>query len=104
MKHKETYELLNKINIPVAYDHFEDNKSIIPPFIVYREQSPDYLYADDNNYCGFNNFEVELVTLKKDISFEEKIETLFKENNIPYSKSDEDWDEVERIYHIFYEI
>ena len=37
MKYKQIFDLLKTIGIPVAYDHFESNKNITPPFMVYRE-------------------------------------------------------------------
>ena len=40
MTHKEIYELLKTLNIPVAYDHFVSNKEIPLPFVVYREVRP----------------------------------------------------------------
>ena len=53
---------------------------------------------------SFLNFEIELVTSKKDVELENKISNLLTENKIPYDKEDEVWDESEKIYHIFYEI
>lgn len=104
MEHKELFELLKTLNIPVAYDHFDDNKNLVPPFMAYREQVPDNFKADNKTYVSFLNFEIELVTSKKDVELENKISELLTENNIPYDKDDEKWDDDEKIYHIFYEI
>lgn len=104
MKHKELLDLLKKINIPVAYDHFDDNKKIKPPFMAYREVKPSNFGADNKVYISFPNFEIELVTIKKDVKLENKISDLLTENNILYEKNDEIWDSTEKIYHIFYEI
>lgn len=104
MKHKDLYKLLKTVGIPVAYDHFEDNKNLTPPFMAYREQSPNNLKADGITYYSALNFEIELVTSKKDVELEDKISNLLTENKIPYDKEDEVWDENEKIYHIFYEI
>ncbi len=104
MKHEELLKLLKKINIPIAYDHFPDNKRMEPPFMAYREQIPDNFKADNKNYVSFFNFELELVTTKKDIELEKKISDLLNENDIPYEKTPEIWDNDEKIYHIFYEI
>lgn len=104
MKHKELFELLKAIKIPVAYDHFDDNKSLIPPFMAYREQSMDNFKADNKNYYSEKHFEIEVVTSKKDVALEESIEELFNNNDISFEKSDEIWDKEEKIYHIFYEI
>lgn len=104
MKHKDLFNLLKKIGIPVAYDHFDDNKKMEPPFMAYREQAPNNFKADNITYVSSFNYEIELITSKKDIELEEKISILLTESNISYDKTDEIWDSEEKIYHIFYEI
>lgn len=104
MEHKVLFKLLKSVGIPVAYDHFDDNKLTNPPFIAYREQQPDNFKADNTVYSVFLNYEIELVTSKKDVELENKISDLLTKNDIPYEKTDEIWDNDEKIYHIFYEI
>ena len=102
MKYEELYNLLKTLNIPVAYDHFNSNKTVNPPFIVYREQTPDTFKADDKTYYRPYNFEIELITDKKDIDLESRVEVLLKD--IPYDIETGSWDEEEKIYHNFYYI
>ncbi len=104
MKHKQLFDLLKTLNIPVAYDHFDSNKQINPPFIVYRELAPETFKADGITYYRPYEFEIELVTEIKDVSLEGQVETLLTENNIPYDMDNELWDDDEKIYHNFYEI
>lgn len=104
MKHKEVYDMLKTLKIPVAYDHFDSNKKIVPPFIAYREISPDTFKADGITYYRPYEFEIELVTEIKDVTLEQSIEDLLTSYNIPYDVETEVWDEDERIYHSFYEI
>jgi hypothetical protein len=104
MKHKDIYDLLKTLDIPVAYDHFDTNKNINPPFIAYREVSPDMFNANNITYYRPYNFEIELVTEKKDVVLQQAIEDLLTNNQIPYELDNEIWDEDERIYHNFYEI
>lgn len=104
MEHKDIYDLLKTLNIPVAYDHFDSNKNVNPPFIAYREISPDTFKADGITYYRPYEFEIELVTEKKDVALEKTIEELLTNNKIPYDVENEVWDEDERIYHNFYEI
>ena len=104
MEHKDIYDLLKTLNIPVAYDHFDTNKKISPPFIAYREISPDTFKADGITYYRPYEFEIELVTEIKDVELEKTIEGLLTSHNIPYDVENEVWDEDERIYHNFYEI
>lgn len=104
MKHAEIYNLLKTLNIPVAYDHFNTNKEVTPPFIAYREVAPETFKADSVTYYRPYNFEIELVTEIKDPGLEQAIEELLTNNQIPYDINAEVWDDDERIYHNFYEI
>ena len=104
MKHKTIYELLKTLNIPVAYNHFNSEQNVVPPFVAYREASPETFKADGQTYYRPYNYEIELITEKKDVVLEKKIEDLLTTNNLPYDKSDEVWDEDEKIYHNYYEI
>lgn len=102
--HKQIYDLLKTLNIPVAYDHFISNKDISIPFVVYREIQTDTFKADDKTYYRSHEFEIEVITEKKDLILQQQIEDLLTTNNIPYDVSDEVWDEEEKIYHNYYEI
>ena len=102
--HKTLYDLLKTLNIPVAYDHFISNKDISIPFVVYRETSTDTFKADGKTYYRPYNFEIELITEKKEVAIQETIEKLLTDNNIPYDIADEIWDDDEKIYHNYYEI
>lgn len=104
IEHKDLYDLLKTLEIPVAYDHFESDKETPIPFIIYRETSPATFKADGITYHQFFNYEIELVTIKKEIALERQIEELLTTNKIPYDKNDEVWDSDEKIYHNFYEI
>lgn len=104
MTHKQIYDMLKTLGIPVAYDHFDSNKAIQPPFVVYRELAPDTFKADGITYYRPYEFEIELVTEKKDVSLEGQVETLLTNNHIPYDMENEIWDDDEKIYHNFYEI
>lgn len=104
MKHKKLFDLLKTIGIPVAYNHFESNKNITLPFMVYREISPNTFKADGITYYRSYEYEIELITEKKDVVLQETIEKLLTDNSIPYDLEAEVWDEEEKIYHNFYEI
>ena len=102
--HKRIYDLLKTLNIPVAYDHFVSDKEISIPFVVYREISPDTFKADGVTYYRPYDFEIELITEKKEVALQQTLEELLTTNNIPYDVGDELWDDDEKIYHNFYEI
>ena len=104
IEHKQLYDLLKTLDIPVAYDHFDSNKEVSIPFLVYREQALSTFKADDLTYHQFYNYEIELITEKKEIALERQLEELLTTNKIPYDKNDEVWDNNEKIYHNYYEI
>lgn len=104
IEHKNLYDILLTLGIPVAYDHFDSNKQISIPFLVYREQELSTFRADDITYHQFYNYELELITEKKEIAIERQLEGILTNNKIPYEKKDEVWDNDEKIYHNYYEI
>ena len=104
MTYEYLFQLLKTLDIPVAYDHFDSNKEISIPFIVYRAITPDVFNADGITYYRPYNYEIELVTEKKDITLEASIESLLTTNKIPYEAGAEVWDDEEKIYHNFYEL
>lgn len=102
--YKQIYDLLCTLGIPVAYDHFDSNKQVVPPFAVYRQTGADTFKANNKTYYKANNFEIELITTKKDLSKDESLEALLDNANIPYDVTEPVWDNDEKIYHTFYEI
>ena len=74
--HKRIYDLLKTLNIPVAYDHFVSDKEISIPFVVYREISPDTFKADGITYYRPYEFEIELITEKKEVALQQTLEEL----------------------------
>ena len=104
IEHKDLFTKLKTLNIPVAYDHFDSNKEIEIPCLAYREIELSTFMADGITYHQFFNYELELVTEKKEVELERQLEGLLTTNKIPYEKKDEVWDNEEKIYHNYYEI
>lgn len=102
MSESELYEIIKELKLPCAYNKFDDDNHI-PPFILYRNDEPESFFADDKNYINFNNYVVDLVTTKKDVGLEKKLEKLFLDHNIPFEKNEE-WIDTERIFQISYYI
>lgn len=101
MNEKELYELLQELNIPVAYNHFVAEDNITPPFILYRNDTANNLKADDKTYFKQHEYIIDLVTDTKDTVKEGLLEDLLDNNNVPYDK-EEDYIEGEKIYQIRY--
>lgn len=109
MTEADLFNLLKKMEIPVAYNKFDINNSIYngkevkPPFILYEFETIDSFNADDKTYYYENNYVIDLVTEKKDLELEQKLETILNNNNIAFEKN-EDYIETERIFQISYSI
>lgn len=97
----DIYTILSSMNVEVAYDHFTTKKT--PPFILYREESPESFFADDYTYYKDLDIIVDLVTENKDPDLEASLEALFDLNKLPYEK-DCDFIEGEQIYQTRYYI
>ena len=104
MEYETIFNILKTLEIPVAYDHFNSDKNVNPPFLTYREISSDTFKADNISYLRKYNYELELVTIKKDAVLQNRLEEILTNNKIPYDKEDEVWDHDEKIYHNYYEI
>lgn len=94
--------LLEQLNIPVAYDHF--NTETNPPFIVFKRYSQNNFGADDIVYEKINNYYVYLVTEYKDAELEEELENVLTEAGIFFNVESEDYFNDEKCYQIVYSI
>ncbi len=94
-------EIMNKIGIPFAYDHFAEGESPDPPFICYLTPNSDNFAADGKVYYKINEIHIELYTDCKDLSAEQKLEDVLDAYDIYYEKS-ETWIESEKLYEVLY--
>jgi hypothetical protein len=95
-------ELLNKLGIPFAYDHFAEGESPDPPFVCYRVPNTENFGADGVVYFGINVVDIELYTDFKSLETEKKLEDLLTEYGIFYEKN-EAFIELEKLYEVLYE-
>lgn len=95
-------ELLNKMGIPFAYDHFAEGESPEPPFICYLLPGSDNFAADGKAYYKINDVRIELYTDKKDLSVEQRVEDVLDAASIFYAKS-ETWIDSEKLYEVLYQ-
>jgi len=103
---QELYTALKAIGYPVAYSHFLDTQQSpapAPPFITYREAYSSDVMADNLNYVGVSNIQIELYTDRKDPAAEAAVQNKLKELGLPYSKT-ETYIEDERLFQVIYEI
>lgn len=99
---QELKRILEQMNIPVAYSHF--NTSTEPPVIAYYRQSTSNFGADNKVFYKINNYIVELYSEFKAPDLESQLENLFDENNIFYNVASEDYIDTENMYQIIYEV
>ena len=95
-------QILEQLNIPVAYDHF--NTPTNPPFIAYRRYSQDNFGADNKVYKVINNYYVYLITQYKDVELEQQLENTLIEAEAFFNAISEDYINEENIYQIVYEV
>lgn len=97
----ELYNLLQTLNLPLAYHHFSSPQ--IPPYIVYLNRGTENFSADNRVYQKQTIFHVELYSAKKDLATEKRIEDLFDENDIIYD-TNEVYIKEEALYQVVYEL
>lgn len=101
MKQTALYTSLQTLGLPVTYGEFLT--PVTPPFIVYRFSYSNDVAADDFNCMEATNYQIELYTIKKNLTLESQIEALFKSLILPYRKF-EFYIEEEKMRQIIYEI
>ena len=99
MKLKQIVEMLESINIPVAYRSFEvdkHNQPPAPPFICYLFPNSDPEFADNANAAKVEELDIELYTDRKNFELENSIEEALKSNELPFSR-EEEWIDSEQM-------
>lgn len=95
-------QLLEKMQVPFAYDHFAEGESPEPPFLVYLFPRSANFPGDGQVYYKQTQVAVELYTDAKDLFREHQLEQLLDQAGIYYEKS-EVWIPSERLYEVRYE-
>ena len=99
---KRIAELIKRMGLPFAYDHFAEGESPAHPFICYLTPGSDNFAADGRAYYKINIVNIELYTDTKDPSVEQKVESVLDANGIFYDKT-EVWIESEKLYEVLYQ-
>ena len=94
-------EMLQEMNIPIAYDHFAEGESPEPPFICYLIPGSDNFAADGKVYFKMNEVRIEMYTDFKDLDLESRVEGVLDGHEIFYNKS-ETWIQSEKLYEVMY--
>ena len=94
--------LLEQLEIPVAYNHF--NQPTNPPFVVFRRYSQSNFGADNKVYEKIDNYYVELYTEFNDVELEENLENILTQADIFFNVESEDYIDSEKMYQVIYAI
>lgn len=92
--------MLESLNIPIAYSHFEkEDAPGAPPYCVFYTDKEDIRGADNLNLLKEMSIIIELYTAKKDVLLENQLENLF--NDVELLKI-ETYIDDEKMYQIAY--
>lgn len=94
-------ELLRKMQIPFAYDHFAEGEAPQPPFLCYLLPGSNNFSADGKVYFKVNEVRIELYADEKDLSAEQAVEAVLDQYGLFYDKT-ETWIESEKLYEVLY--
>ncbi|MBQ0113818.1 MAG: hypothetical protein KBT03_11870 [Bacteroidales bacterium] len=89
-------EILSDMGIPGAYYKFSERNA--PggfPYYVYFSESTETFKADNISFVNIPTVFIELYTKDKDIVLEKKMESILKENDMPYTKEETFLDDEE---------
>lgn len=103
MEITEVKEMLDEIGFPIAYNNFEEESEIEPPFITYIIPSVENIRADGKWYIKISELSVELYTDSKDIDAESRVESILDNKELNYRKSEAYLDD-ERLFLILYQL
>ncbi|MDC2866514.1 hypothetical protein [Bacillus sp. BP-3] len=101
----ELKKILDATGYPVAYSHFTATPSKLvpsPPYITYLVSYSSNFIADNKVHKKIDNIQIELYTSKKDLTAEDKLESVLDINEIAW-QSTETWIESENVFQKIYE-
>ena len=100
---EQFYQMLQGIELPIAYYAFPEGEAPPLPFLIYFEMNTDNFAADGIAYHEIKRMAVELYIQRRDITLEQKIEKTFTDNGIFWNKEFTYLD-TEKCYEIIYEM
>ena len=101
MTYKEISTMLDGVGVPYAYYQFPDNTPQVPPFICFYYDGDNDLKADNVNYAAIRTLVIELYTAEKDFTLEDTVESVLKQNELPFSR-EEVYIDTEKLFMITY--
>lgn len=99
---KNPINILEKLNIPIAYYKFDDE--VATPFIIYRGAGSANFKADNKVYNSSYNYTLEYYFKEKNEHLERKIERLLNDNEIIWEKTEDVYIPSENMFLIYYNL
>lgn len=95
--------MVESMGLPYNYYEFPEGTAQAPPFICFFYGPSDDLYADNSNYQGIRQLNIELYTRNKDFALEKTIEDILNLNGLTFYR-EESFIDTEKIWQIAYEM
>ncbi len=88
MGYNEVLSMLEKLNLPVAYWEFDEDNPPDLPYVVFTMPDSNNVYADGKVYYVGQKLYVELYVGCKNQELEEKIQKLFGDYGLGWSRKE----------------
>lgn len=104
MSKEDIEAMLLEMNIEFAYNHFEEENYIDPPFLVYLLPKTNNFGADGGVYFKASALNIELYADKKDVELEKQVENVLDQHGIYYERTMETFIDTEKMFMVLYEM
>lgn len=101
MTYQQIASMIAGLNLPYAYYQFTQDTAKAPPFICFYYPDDHDVQADNINYATVRTLVIELYTDNKDFALEATVETMLRNNELPFSRM-ELYIDSEKLYMITY--
>lgn len=95
--------MVESMGLPYSYYQFPEGTGQAPPFICFFYTNSNDLFADNSNYQGIRQLNIELYTRNKDFALEKTIEDTLSLNGLTFYR-EESFIDTEKIWQIAYEM
>ena len=102
MTREEVANMITSMNLPCAYNEFNDNTPQEPPFICWFFARTDDFIADNQNFQNIEVLNIELYTKYKDFELDDAIEAVLQSAGLVWYK-ETNYIADEKIYQTAYE-
>ena len=97
-------ELLSETVLIIQYHSFKKGQAPNPPYVVYTAGRPVVQLGDNQQEFKVDTVIVELVTDKKELALEEKLENLLNQSKFFFEKEDETYIDSEELFVVTYSV